>query len=402
MEKSLSTVNDKWIKASVLAGLWAGIEIIAGSFLHNLRIPFSGTFLTLISIILIVGFFQIWPVFGIIWRAGLITALMKSISPSAVILGPMIAIAMEGFIMEVVIRVAGRNPAGYMAAGMFTLMGALVHKIVRLFLLFGLDIFRIYEEMFIFATQKLGFMHARPGPVIMALFITYAALGALAALSGYLLGRRARREQDGGMALPLEPGKQPWEKPDADVKYSTFFLVLLVVVIPLLLFALSNLTLKPALMVTLPWFLFIFWRYRFAMRQLKKWLFWMQLGVILVLAWFFSESSGSGLEGKLTALAGGFIMILRALVVVTGFAALSTELRAPLMQKLFYRSGFRQLYLSVTQAFGILPMVVSDLATPAEFIKNPARSIAVSLRHVNSWHLHLIRQQDEKKSKLQK
>lgn len=152
MEKSLSTVNDKWIKASVLAGLWAGIEIIAGSFLHNLRIPFSGTFLTLISIILIVGFFQIWPVFGIIWRAGLITALMKSISPSAVILGPMIAIAMEGFIMEVVIRVAGRNPAGYMAAGMFTLMGALVHKIVRLFLLFGLDIFRIYEEMFIFAT----------------------------------------------------------------------------------------------------------------------------------------------------------------------------------------------------------------------------------------------------------
>ncbi|MDD2528578.1 MAG: hypothetical protein PHT26_11130 [Lentimicrobiaceae bacterium] len=402
MEKSLSTVNDKWIKASVLAGLWAGIEIIAGSFLHNLRIPFSGTFLTLISIILIVGFFQIWPVFGIIWRAGLITALMKSISPSAVILGPMIAIAMEGFIMEVVIRVAGRNPAGYMAAGMFTLMGALVHKIVRLFLLFGLDIFRIYEEMFIFATQKLGFMHARPGPVIMALFITYAALGALAALSGYLLGRRARREQDGGMALPLEPGKQPWEKPDADVKYSTFFLVLLVVVIPLLLFALSNLTLKPALMVTLPWFLFIFWRYRFAMRQLKKWLFWMQLGAILVLAWFFSESSGSGLEGKLTALAGGFIMILRALVVVTGFAALSTELRAPLMQKLFYRSGFRQLYLSVTQAFGILPMVVSDLATPAEFIKNPARSIAVSLRHVNSWHLHLIRQQDEKKSKLQK
>ena len=397
MEKSLSTVNDKWIKASVLAGLWAGIEIIAGSFLHNLRIPFSGTFLTLISIILIVGFFQIWPVFGIIWRAGLITALMKSISPSAVILGPMIAIAMEGFIMEVVIRVAGRNPAGYMAAGMFTLMGALVHKIVRLFLLFGLDIFRIYEEMFIFATQKLGFMHARPGPVIMALFITYAALGALAALSGYLLGRRARREQDGGMALPLEPGKQPWEKPDADVKYSTFFLVLLVVVIPLLLFALSNLTLKPALMVTLPWFLFIFWRYRFAMRQLKKWLFWMQLGVILVLAWFFSESSGSGLEGKLTALAGGFIMILRALVVVTGFAALSTELRAPLMQKLFYRSGFRQLYLSVTQAFGILPMVVSDLATPAEFIKNPARSIAVSLRHVNSWHLHLIRQQEENK-----
>lgn len=397
MERVLSTVNDKWIKASVLAGLWAGIEIIAGSFLHNLRIPFSGTFLTLISIILIVGFFQIWPKYGIIWRAGLITALMKSISPSAVILGPMVAIAMEGFIMEIVIRLAGRNPAGYLLAGMLTLMGALVHKIVRLFLLFGLDIFRIYEEMFIFATKKLGFMYASPGRAVLTLFIVYAALGALAALTGYLLGKRARREQDGGLVHFPEPGKQPWEQPDAEVKYSTLFLGLLVITIPFMLFALSSLTLKPALMVTLPWFALIFWRYRFAMRQLKKWLFWMQLMVILVLAWFFSETSGQGFEGQLTALAGGFIMILRALVVVTGFAALSTELRAPLMQKLFYRSGFRQLYLSVTHAFGILPMVISDLATPGEFIKNPARSIAISLRHVNSWHLHLLQQQEERK-----
>ncbi len=399
MEKSLSTVNDKWIKASVLAGLWAGIEIIAGSFLHNLRIPFSGTFLTLISIILIVGFFQIWPKYGIIWRAGLITALMKSISPSAVILGPMVAIAMEGFIMEFVIRLAGRNPAGYLLAGMLTLVGALVHKIVRLFLLFGLDIFRIYEEMFIFATKKLGFLYASPARAVLILFIVYAALGALAAFTGYLLGKRARREQDDGLIHFPEPGKQPWEQPGAEVKYSTLFLGLLVITIPLMLFALSSLTLKPALIITLPWFVFIFWRYRFAMRQLKKWLFWMQLIVILVLAWFFSETSGQGFEGKLTALAGGFIMILRALVVVTGFAALSTELRAPLMQKLFFRSGFRQLYLSVTQAFGILPMVISDLATPGEFIKNPARSIAISLRHVNSWHLHLLRQQEENRNR---
>ena len=79
--------SQRWTKASVLAGLWAGIEIVAGSFLHNLKIPFSGTFLTLISITLVIGFYQIWKQPGIIWRAGIITALMKSISP-AVILWP--------------------------------------------------------------------------------------------------------------------------------------------------------------------------------------------------------------------------------------------------------------------------------------------------------------------------
>ena len=396
MEQSKKTVSDKWIKASVLAGLWAGIEIIAGSFLHNLRIPFSGTILTLISIILVIGFFQIWPKYGIIWRAGVITALMKSISPSAVILGPMIAITLEGFIMEFVVRLAGRNITGYIGAGMLTMVGVLTHKVVRLFLLYGWDIFLIYEEMFNYATNKLGFLNVQPMRAVTSLFIVYAVLGALAALLGYRLGQKAKKEQFSEHVSSTETHTNQWQQPSEDIEYSTRFLILLVIVIPLMLYALSTLTLGAALILTLPWFVFIFWRYRFAMRQLKKWLFWMQLLVLLVLAWFFSKTSSDGIEGRIIALSGGIIMVLRALVVVTGFAALSTELRAPLMQRIFFRSGFRQLYLSVNHAFGILPMVIGGLSTPRQFIVNPARSIAISLRNVNRWHQHLLESLDEK------
>ena len=395
MEQSKRIVNDKWIKASVLAGLWAGIEIIAGSFLHNLRIPFSGTILTFISIILVVGFFQIWPKYGIIWRAGVITALMKSISPSAVILGPMIAITVEGFIMELTVRIAGRNITGYISAGMLTMVGILVHKVIRLFLLFGWDIFLIYEEMFFYATKLLGFMPIQPVHAVATLFVIYALLGALAAFLGYRLGQRAKKEQHDGYTYSSEVNANQWEQPTEEIEYSTQFLILLVFIIPFLLLGLSTLSLCTSLILTLPWFVFVFWRYRFAMRQLKKWLFWMQLLVILVLAWFFSKTSSGGLEGKLIALSGGMIMVLRALVVVTGFAAISTELRAPVMQRLFFRSGFRQLYLSVNHAFGILPMVVGGLSTPRQFILNPARSIANSLRNVNSWHQYLVRALDK-------
>ncbi len=396
MEQSKKIVNDKWIKASVLAGLWAGIEIIAGSFLHNLRIPFSGTILTLISIILVIGFFQIWPKYGIIWRAGVITALMKSISPSAVILGPMIAITLEGFIMELVVRIGGRNITGYIGAGMLTMVVVLIHKVVRLFLLYGWDIFLIYEEMFKYATNKLGILNIQPIRAVLSLFIVYAILGALAAFIGYKLGQKAKKEQHSEHTPISETLAKQWQQPTEEIQYSTRFLILLVIVIPLMLFALSTLTLGDALILSIPWFIFIFWRYRFVMRQLKKWLFWMQLLVILVLAWFFSKTSGGGLEGRLIALSGGMIMVLRALVVVTGFAALSTELRAPLMQRLFFRSGFRQLYLSVNLAFGILPMVISNFTTPRQFIVNPARSIANSLRHVNRWHEHVVQSMNEK------
>ncbi len=302
---------------------------------------------------------------------------------------------MEGFIMELAVRIAGRNITGYISAGMLTMIGILIHKVVRLFLLFGWDIFLIYEEMFIYATKMLGFMPIQPVLAVATLFVLYALLGALAAFIGYRLGQRAKKEQHGGYTSSSEVNANQWQQPSEEIEYSTRFLVLLVVVIPLLLFGLSTLSLGAALLLTLPWFIFIFWRYRFAMRQLKKWLFWMQLFLILVLAWFFSKTSSGGLEGRLIALSSGMIMVLRALVVVTGFAAISTELRAPVMQRLFFRSGFRQLYLSVNHAFGILPMVVGGLSTPRQFILNPARSIANSLRSVNSWHQYLVRSLDK-------
>ena len=77
-----------WLKAAVLGCLWASSEIVLGSFLHNLHVPFSSIFLTSIGVILIVSISYKWKDRGLIWRAGLICALMKSVSPSAVIFGP--------------------------------------------------------------------------------------------------------------------------------------------------------------------------------------------------------------------------------------------------------------------------------------------------------------------------
>ena len=65
-------VKDIWLKASVVGSLWASVEIIAGSFFHNLRIPMAGTILAMISVMIMVAFHQIWKEKGLFWRAGLI------------------------------------------------------------------------------------------------------------------------------------------------------------------------------------------------------------------------------------------------------------------------------------------------------------------------------------------
>src|SRR6056297_1270616 len=222
MSAGVNRVNDKWLKASVLAGLWAGIEIIAGSFLHNLKIPLSGTFLTIISVILVLGFFQIWPQRGIIWRAGLITALMKSISPSAIILGPMIAIFMEGLLLELTIWIFGKNLLAYIAGGAITLTGALMQKILRMWMMYGLDIFDIYENMYQMAIQKIGFSYTNPAPAVATLFIIYALLGALAAFAGYSIGKRAKKVQI--KEIPqndIGSNSNPWNQQPNHKGYST-------------------------------------------------------------------------------------------------------------------------------------------------------------------------------------
>lgn len=390
MVSNSNQINDKWLKASVLAGLWAGIEIIAGSFLHNLKIPLSGTFLTIISIILVLGFFQIWPRRGIMWRAGLITALMKSISPSAIILGPMLAIFMEGLVLELTVWMLGKNLLGYVAGGAFALLSALLQKIGRLWVMYGMDIFQIYENIYQLGIQKLGFTYSSPAPAVATLFILYAILGAFAAFAGYSIGKRAHKMQKN--ELPHSQGAfqtNSWAQEPNKTGYSTLLLVFHVLIIPFLLFLPHHSSWLISTSVISLYLIFLAWQYTHALKRLRKVLFWAQMLVILVLAWFFSDTSVSAGGFRLDALADGFNMVLRALLVVMGFSALSTELRAPVMQRLFYRSGLQQLYLSINTAFGILPEVVEHFASPRDFLKRPFGSIAYSLQYVNGWHQYI-------------
>ncbi|MBE0640469.1 MAG: hypothetical protein IH599_00435, partial [Bacteroidales bacterium] len=59
---SISTpaLNQVWMKAAVLGANWAASEIILGSFLHNLHIPFKGSLLTAIGLVLLISASHKW------------------------------------------------------------------------------------------------------------------------------------------------------------------------------------------------------------------------------------------------------------------------------------------------------------------------------------------------------
>ncbi|TVR71988.1 MAG: hypothetical protein EA408_07915 [Marinilabiliales bacterium] len=433
-----------WLKAAVSGGLWASVEIILGSFLHNMRVPMAGSILASFGIVLMIAFYQVWPERGLIWRAGLICALMKSLSPSAVILGPMTGIMLEALLLEAGIALIGKNIAGYMAAGALALFSALLHKLFSLLLLYGLNILTIYLNLFHFASRQVNIQEANPWQLITAVGVFYLLFGALAALAGYFVGRRAAgaaqakhpgtaqagMKQPGtaqpepvnprtahdepagpgtaqpepahhtvplpvsqckAIPPPANPAKLRRDAPPAiftpsSTRFSLPLFILHTVAIPggLLLVNFSHRTVAYPLIAA--YSIFCLLRYKTIIKRFKKPLFWFQLLVIILLASVFldgfdRESATMNWAGVLN----GIDMNIRAILVVTGFSALSTELRNPLITAFLVRKGFRQLYMAISLAFGALPAMMEEISRPGRFFTSPFSSLREMVAKAPLW-----------------
>lgn len=187
-----SKLSSTWIKAAVIGSLWASVEIVAGSFLHNLQIPLTGTILTAFAIFLLSAFSVLWKDAGIFWRAGLICALMKSISPSAVIIGPMIGIITKAFLFEIMLLTLGRNIFGTLAGGALAAVSAVFHKFFTLLILYGFDFVRILDSLYHYAIKQLNINGVRPLEVIGILLGFYLLIGLFSSIFGLLAGRKFR------------------------------------------------------------------------------------------------------------------------------------------------------------------------------------------------------------------
>ena len=161
----------------IKGSLWASSEIVLGSFLHNARIPLRGHALTFVGIAILVAGHRLWPERGLLWRAGLVCAAMKSISPSAFILGPMLAISLQGFLLELGTLAVGANPLGYFLGGGLAMSWSLFHKIGKILLFYGPEAAVLYG-------RGWGHLQARWGLEAWGPWTPLLLLGAVNFLAG--------------------------------------------------------------------------------------------------------------------------------------------------------------------------------------------------------------------------
>ncbi len=385
MEKGLNSI---WLKAAVAGGLWASFEIIVGSLLHNLHIPFSGTLLATFSVILMIAFLQVWNDRGLIWRAGLICGLMKSLSPSAVILGPMTGIMMEALFMDLLIYLVGRNILGYILAGISALLSTILHKLASLFILYGNDLVNIYVNLFRFLQKQLGLEDGNPKDLILGIIALYILVGSAAALAGYYLGQRALRNhrEVSSVARPTDPFASAWQDADPNQVFRLLLLFLHVIMIPTLLLLINRFGLQLQSLVPAGLYLvFLLNYYKRIIHRLKKPFFWTQLVLMTVLAGLFWHPP----EGTDFRFQNGFLvgleMSLRAVLIVSAFSGLSVEIRNPRVTKYLLGMGFGRAYAALSLAFNSLPVMLERSASLSSFLRRPFQAFSNMLMEAEMW-----------------
>lgn len=375
-----------WLKAALLGSLWASVEIVLGSFLHNIGFPATGTILAALGVCLCVAGAVIWGEPGLIWRGGAICALMKSISPSAVILGPMIGIMLEAFLLEAVTRALGRNRAGFLIGGALATSMPIIQKMAGIVFTYGIDAARLYAAMVDAAMKSLRIASVGPTDIILLLLAINVVLGAIAALVGMAAGKRAMTLQTA--ESPRSDRDSPYSlgSPDPSQRFSLPLLVVHLFLMPTGFIAITTLPIWASALLIALYFIACLVQYPGLRKRFRRPRLWIEFAAVSLLAGLvlggLKDNPGAT---QWNGLAIGLQMALRATLVVVAFSAISVELRNPRVIDWFMRRGLGQLSSALDVAFEALPVMTRALGEEKRFFREPLSSIARVLATAAGW-----------------
>lgn len=366
-------ISEKWIKASIIGTIWAASEIVLGSFLHNLRIPFSSTILSAIGLVVLISASYKWNEKGLFWRAGLICALMKTMSPSAVIFGPMIAIFSQAMLLEISTRLLGRNVAGFVIGAMLATSWNLFQKIMNFIIFYGFNIVNVYTDLLKYAQKQLQLRIDLVWSPILVLALIYCTMGIIAAVIGIRVGKKLVSQPAENIPVKgktaeffLKPKVQQFNH---SITWLFVDIVLIITAFILLNFGKWMWWGTGIAAIVTIWVI----RYKRALRQLARPKFWISFVIISMVTAFVINriQSKEFTEGLII----GIQMNFRAALVILGFTVLGTELYNPRIREFFLRTYFKQLPLALELSFKSLPMMIATVPEFREIRKNPVSVI---------------------------
>jgi nucleoside-triphosphatase THEP1 len=381
----IGNVSSTWFAAAVIGSLWASVEIVVGSFLHNIHLPLAGTILSAFGVLLLVSFDRLIPSKGLFWRSGAICAAMKTLSPSAVILGPIVGILCESLLLEGSVFFLGRTVSGYILGGALAVSWSLIQKLIGTVILYGANIIALYEKMVDFAATVTGLQGLSPPNLLIAFLLIDLVLGGTVAAVGLAIGR-----WNTGTTVGWQSSSFKIDPAGGGVVTDRYSM-------PMLVFFLAGIAGGLTVLGRIPTWQGAGWTAMFCgivvvrhpqiTRQFMRPRLWVEMVVITLLAGLFL--GGVGRVRQLDGIVQGVEMCLRAVVLVSGFAAVGVELRNPVLASWFGEHGMSGFVTALKIAFGALPIMISITALRPEWLRHPLRNISDTIHEVYRWTVRM-------------
>ncbi|MGB2958141.1 MAG: nucleoside-triphosphatase [Bacteroidota bacterium] len=379
-------IGSVWRKAALLGSVWAAVEVVLGSFLHNLRFPFAGSLLASLGVCILVAGVRIWDTPGLVWRAGLICALMKSVSPSAVIIGPMIGIVTEALLLEATIRFFRSHPVGLLLGGGIATAVPLIQKMLGLVIVYGIDAARLYVALYEYAVRGFGVEFFGPLDLVGALVVVSILLGIMMAFVGMTVARKALRLDREDARPPLVRLSIDFETVEPGQKYSIHALFGHVIALAAGFLAIAELPLWASLLPVATYAAATFLRYRKVARRFARPRLWIEFTLIAILAGLLLGGLTSpAAEWSWQGVVVGLRMTLRAALMIAAFSSISVELRNPEIIRWFLRKGLGRLQSALGVAFQALPRMMESFGKQSRFFLHPFDTLAHVLSSALQW-----------------
>jgi hypothetical protein len=188
-----------WVTIGLFGALWGVVELTLGSVLHAVFPPQANTFLTGmvmggIGVAVALTGRHFVPNRGSVFLIGVVTALIKLLSPGGIKVGPVVAILVEGLLMEAILWIA-RAPRcwAFVVGGALAVSWNLPHKFIMMRLMFGQGFFEVYTKMVQEGSQMLGLDPSAALLILVILLLIRLIVGAIGGWGAWGLGGAVAR-----------------------------------------------------------------------------------------------------------------------------------------------------------------------------------------------------------------
>lgn len=179
------------VAIAVFGTLWGLAEISLGTVLKSFRVPLSGAVLAAIGLMVAMIGRLFVPRRGSTIFTGVIAMLLKLFSLGGVILGPMIAIAAEALVAEIILTLF-RRPSRkvFLLTGGLGVLWVLIHPFITNPLLFGRTAFVVWLDLLDAGSRLIGLDTSAAIGILLFLVSLHLAIGALAGWLAWDVGNQ--------------------------------------------------------------------------------------------------------------------------------------------------------------------------------------------------------------------